>query len=356
MQILFDHQIFCLQKYGGVSKYFVELLKRIPPNVWDTTVYFSNNEYIKDGSLINHHKLLPGMSIRGIGRATNEFNKIYAIRKLLRGNFDVYHQTHYQTFSFPFLTKKPLVTTFHDMNFLRFNHSELQIQKKSVERANKIIAISQNTKNDLIETWNIPEEKVTVIYHGVDVPIQDSIIGERIIKEPYILYVGLRAGYKNFNAFAKAFSVIVQKYPFLKLVCTGLPFTKEEVDMLKQLRILDHIEQMSASEVGMANLYSYAELFVYPSLFEGFGMPILEAFSYKCPTVISNASCFPEIAGDCAFYFDPNFVESMIFEITNLLDNSELRKSKIERAQHLCEDFTWEKCAGAHLRVYESLV
>lgn len=356
MKVLFDHQIFSLQKYGGVSKYFVEILRNIPKENWDTTVSFSNNEYIKDKKIINHYRIFPNKIIKGSGRITNEINKLFSIPKLVRGNFDILHQTHYQTYSFPYIKNKQLVTTFHDMNFYRYNHPDLKIQKKSVMRADKIIAISNNTKNELVETWNISEDKIKVIYHGVDKPLEDILIGERLIREPYLLYVGLRSGYKNFKNFASVFSVIKKKFPELKLVCTGLPFISDEINLFKKLSILDSIIQMSASEIEMANLYNFAELFIYPSFYEGFGMPILEALSYQCPTIVSNTSCFPEIAKDSAFYFDPYDNENMIYEIIKLLEDNELRHSKKLTGLIRCKDFTWEKCAKEHFELYKSMI
>lgn len=356
MKVLFDHQIFSIQKYGGVSKYFYELINHLPEDEWDLTLLFSNNEYIKKKQSIKYHNFFPDKKITGKASIINALNKPFSIYKIIQGDFDIFHQTHFQTYCLPYLKNKPVVTTFHDMNFTRYKHPELDIQKKSVARADKIIAVSKNTKNDLIDYWNIPENKIEVVYHGVDLPLDKNIIGERLIVNPYILYVGLRVEFKNFKKFVYAFSIAKSNYPTLKLVCTGSPFTKDENIFFTDLKILNDVINISASEKIMANLYSSAEFFVYPSFHEGFGMPILEAMSYGCPTIISNTSCFPEIAGKASFYFDPYNEDSMISSMLELLGDESKRTSKIKIGYVLCEEFTWEKSAEGHRNVYNSLL
>lgn len=356
MKVLFDHQIFSIQKYGGVSKYFSKLIEHLPDNEWDLSLLYSNNEYIKHNPQIDYKNFIPKSKIIGKSTMMRVLNIPYSIFKINQGDFDVLHQTHYDTYCLPFLKNKPMVTTFHDMNFNRFNHSDLKIQKKSINKADKIIAVSRNTKNELIYSWNIPEEKIVVIYHGVDSPIDKSIIGKRLITEPYILYVGLRVDFKNFRRFAEAYSVVIEKYPKLKLICTGSNFTKEENVFFSELNILHNVKNVLASESVMANLYTFADFFIYPSLHEGFGMPILEAMSYGCPTVISNTSCFPEIAGDAAFYFDPYNKESIITVMLDLLADQSKLNSKKKLGYALCKKFTWEKCAEEHRKIYNSLL
>jgi len=357
MKVLYDHQVFSIQKYGGASKYFIEIIKRLNDNEWDTSILFSNNEYLKNFYLIKYHQLLPNKEFRGLTRILNEINKPYSIYKILKGNFDIFHQTHFETYSFPFIKKKPMVTTFHDMNFSKYNYEKIvNNQKKSVSRADKIIAISQFTKNELMEFWKVPSDKIDVVYHGVDTPLDKNKIGERIVKEPYIIYVGVRHTFKNFDRLASAFSIIRSKYPDLKLVCTSNSFSKDEIRLFAELNISKNILHASANEIQMANLYSNAEFFIYPSFSEGFGMPILEAMSYGCPTLIANSSCFPEIAGESSLYFDPFDVESIASKMVEILENNELRNSKVESGYALCKSFSWEKSVEGHKKVYNSLL
>jgi glycosyltransferase involved in cell wall biosynthesis len=357
MRILYDHQIFSYQKYGGVSKYFYELLTNLPSEDWETTILFSNNEYIKNIHKFKPIHILSNHWFRGQGRIMNELNKSYSIFRIIRGDYDVFHQTHYETYCLKALSKKPMVTTFHDMNFATYNKNEymVSLQKKSINRANKIIAVSENTRKDLIEMWNINPQKIKLIYHGVDKPIDDLKIGERIIEYPYILYVGRREGFKNFDRFAKSFSFLKKEYSFIKLVCTSESFTLNEKNFFKELKILDSIIHIKTTEIEMANLYKYAEVFVYPSIYEGFGMPILEAMSYGCPVAISKASCFPEIAADAGIYFDPMNIDSIYDSVRKIIDNRQLRDEYIKKGNARYKFFTWEKTAREHMELYKSL-
>lgn len=357
MKILFDHQIFSYQRYGGVSKYFAELLKHIPSQYWDTTLLFSNNEYIKSIDRIKTISLLHKYWFRGQGRLMNELNKPFSLYKISKGCFDVFHQTHYETYCLKALKGKPMVTTFHDMNFATYNKNDniVSLQKKSIKRADVVVAISNNTKKDLIDMWKISPEKIVTIYHGVDSPINTSLLGKRIIYLPYILYVGRRPGFKNFERFVRAFALISEKYRDIALVCTSEPFSKEEIILLNKLNIMNKTIHIKATEFQMANLYHNAEMFVYPSIYEGFGLPILEAMSYDCPTILANASCFPEIAENASVYFDPLSIDGIYEAIKSLLEDSELKSSLIHKGRERVKLFSWEKTSNLHLQLYKSL-
>ena len=168
-----------------------------------------------------------------------------------------------------------------------------------------IITVSENTKKDMIEYWNIPPEKITVIYHGIQNINIEQIHNLKIINSPYILYVGARSKFKNFENAVKAYSIVNQKYPEIKFVCTGSDFTKSEIDLFESLNISKHIIHKSVNDIELFSLYHHAICYIYPSLYEGFGMPLLEAMACECPVICSNTSCFPEIAGNAALYLDP---------------------------------------------------
>lgn len=357
MKIIFDHQIFSYQKYGGASKYFAELIHRLPKDCRFTTTIFSNNEYVKEYDLFQIINFFPNQWFRGQGRIMNELNKPYSLFQLYKKQYDIFHQTHFETYCLRAIGNKPMVTTFHDTNFSNYNKNDhiVNLQRKSIARANKIIAISHNTKNDLVNLFNIPEDKVEVIYHGID-HNQKRLINERIVENPYILFVGDRAGYKNFERFVVAFSHIADKYKDLSLVCTRNKFTANEVKYFKELKIEDRIIHISASEPILTRLYQDAEMFVFPSLYEGFGMPILEAMIQECPVVLANSSCFPEIAVDSGLYFDPLNIESIYESMRKVLDDSTLKAELIEKGKERVRFFSWDKNVEQHLNLYKSLI
>ena len=367
MKILFDHQVFSIQKFGGASKYYCELLKNIPRENWDTTTLFSNNEYVKSSHLFEVHDCFPNWDFKRKTFMMNTFNKPYSLYRLYKRDYDIFHQTHFETYCLKAIGNKKMVTTFHDMNHVKFremyhynffhNKNWMEaIQKKSISRADKIIAISQNTKKDLIDYWNIEPEKIVVIHHGVEKNRIQNLSLKKIVNYPYILFVGERDGFKNFDKLAIAFSLLSKKYKDLRLVCTGKPFGEAEIKRLIKLEILEKTIQTSASERTMAMLYRDAELFAYPSLSEGFGMPILEAMVYDCPVALSTTSCFPEIAGDAGVYFDPYQIGDIVEKIASLLDSSVLKAKQIALEHEQLKLYSWEKTAKEYIDVYRSLL
>lgn len=354
MKVLFDHQLF-YQSHGGASKYFVMLINSMPRDSWRTTALFSCNEYVKAKKLFktyNYH-------FKGQYRFFDAINRPYTNFCLRRGNFDVFHQTNFGTYCLKSLGRKPMVTTYHDSNFSTDidPHPDLVEQQRiSLERADAIICVSNNTKQDMLKYFDVDENKAHVIYHGIEIPELDSMDRERIFDFKYILYVGRRNVFKNFVRFITAFSLLSRKHPDVKVVCTSDSFSKEEYLLFKELGIENKVVHKYADEETMCRLYRDAELFVFPSLYEGFGMPILEAWSCRCPIVVSHASCFPEIAADCALYFDPFDVDNIYEKMLTCLEDSEIRKQLVMKGCIRVKQFSWDKCASEHLKVYSSLL
>ncbi len=170
----------------------------------------------------------------------------------------------------------------------------------------------------------------------------------------YILFVGRRAGYKNFKTFAKGVSVLLNKESELKLICVGHPFDKQEIADLKALNIYNQTIALSVNEDLLNNLYAHALVFVYPSLYEGFGMPILEAFANKCPVCLSNISSLPEVAGDAAVYFDPKYEESILDAIERIIYDTELSKKFIESGMERLKNFSWVNTAEQTIQSYRA--
>ena len=357
MKVIFDHQLFSYQRYGGASKYFAMLLNALPREEWETTTIWSNNEYVKSLHLFKQRHFLYKYYFRGQGALMNMLNKPYSYHVLSKKEYDVFHQTHFETYCIPAIGNKPMVTTFHDINFSTLNPSPriVRLQKKSLRRADAVIAISENTKKDLVELFKIDEKKVSVIYHGIllnNTPRKDL----SQFPYPYILYVGSRGRHKNFNTFIKAYAIFHNKYPDIRLVCTYKPFTRAEYDLFKSFHVENDIVHTYADEDLMQQLYKNALFYIFPSLYEGFGMPILEAMANKCPVLLANASCFPEIAKNAGLYFDPNDIEEMSHKMSLLIENPHLRETYVNLGWERVHDFTWEKCAEEHRKVYQSLI
>lgn len=225
-------------------------------------------------------------------------------------------------------------------------------EKKVCERADVIIAISQETKLDLMKYHNVPEHKISVVYHGMD---QKLIICDqnRLHQQPYLLYIGGRNAYKNFETFLKGFSMLKSG---IDLICTGAPFSDREMLIMEKLNIKKRVFHKFVSDEEMNNLYCNAEAFVYPSLGEGFGFPILEAYRCSCPCIVSDLLCFHEVAGEAACYFDKNSPDDMACVIDKTLSDSLKLKKMKEKGVLQLRKFTWEKCAKETEDIYNKLL
>ena len=356
MKILYDHQIFSYQEIGGVSKYFYKMLEYIPREYWTTSVLLSNNLYLENmKNDIRYSNFMKGYSFPKKERLMLELGKLYSIPKIKSNDYDILHITHYESYGLKY-TKKPAVLTYHDKCFssYAYNKRTLKQQKECLKYVDAIIAISENTKKDFLSLFDFPENKVSVIYHGVE-PQVDVYSVPRLIQKKYILYVGGRSGYKNFSMFLEAFNSIIQKISHeLILVCTGKDFDNNELKQINNLKLNNNILVKRFSDDELINLYRYAELFVFPSKYEGFGIPILEAMSNFCPVACSSTSCFPEIAGNAAVYFDPDDKDSIINAMFEVLLSDSKRKTIIELGKKRSLQFTWKKTAQEHINFYQT--
>jgi glycosyltransferase involved in cell wall biosynthesis len=237
-----------------------------------------------------------------------------------------------------------------------FNNNTQNSLNKSllIPVAHAIIAISEQTKRDILNFYpNLSPNKITVIHHGVTQMKFESISNQY---GNYILFVGGREGYKNFNNFFKAIVPILKNDKTLNLVCTGSSFNKIELQMINDAMLHMQCYSVYVNDIELNSLYKHARVFVFPSFYEGFGLPILEAFVNECPICISNASCFPEIAGDAAVYFDPNSTDSIKNSIERVIDDPELSNFLRDRGRERVKDFSWEKSAKLHFDLYKSLM
>jgi len=210
----------------------------------------------------------------------------------------------------------------------------------------------------LLHFYEIPEEKVSVIHLGFD-QLDTTTSADQVAPPefPFLLYVGNRERYKNFHGFLEAYSSSpLLKKDFLIVAFGGFPFRKDELEAISELgldqsRIIHH----SGSDLLLARLYETATAFVYPSLYEGFGLPPLEAMSKKCPVVVGNSSCLPEILGEAAEYFDPTSIESMSAAIERVAYDSERRQELVLRGIERLKLYSWSKCADETLNIYEQI-
>lgn len=363
MRVLYDYQIFQMQKFGGISRVFYEVMNRMKKENYaeiDLSLLFNENYYIRQSSKTFNLKNIPNnLNIKGKTSLLNLINKNYSINKIKKNKYDIFHPTYYDTYFLKYLNNKPFVLTIHDMIHERFDDvakddfNTISNKKILISKANSIIAISENTKRDIINTYNVDANKIKVIYWA------NSLTSEEPIEHPdkYLLYVGQRDGYKNFLNFARAVKGLIQKDPCLHVICSGGgSFNTEEIEVLSNLNILSKFKQTNISDGQLVTLYKNALAFIFPSLYEGFGIPILESFSCGCPAIISNTCCFKEVAQDAALYFNPDSIEDIEEKINRLLNDQELRRSLIYKGKLRNSDFSWSKTVKETYNVYNSLM
>jgi glycosyltransferase involved in cell wall biosynthesis len=372
MKVLYDFQAFLRTKYGGVPRYFCELIQHynlenmtsIAPrgycrNEDYRNLYFSKrkpvNWHLRDfivDKTYNHLHVSPAKYISGIKRSS--------ISQIKKGDFDIFHPTSFDSYFLEYIGKKPYVLTIYDLTydiypeFFPLSTDVRANMHVLIENATHLIAISECTKNDLITYYNVDPDCIDVVYLG-SLFERYSISSSSLLDESnnkYLLYVGERGGYKNFYHFVNAIRSIL-KEDACELVCAGGgPFSGDEVKFLKSLGILHKVHQEYVSNVKLISLYQHAVAFVYPSLNEGFGLPTLEAFSCGCPVICSNTSCFPEVGGDAVIYFEPKSAQSIRNAVYKVLDDDKLRNKMISDGYKQLKKFSWNKCAEETKRVY----
>jgi glycosyltransferase involved in cell wall biosynthesis len=354
MKVLYDYQGF-IQKIGGVSRYHCELLNNLPsvgvtpiiPNI------YSDNVYLSALGIKHRH----GFTMLNASLRNNVYKWIdqkISLHALSAGDYDVFHPTFLNPYYVGHTGNKPVVVTIHDLNHEKFpqfdSHVVTEKRKKILETCDHVIAISQQTKDDLMNLYHFPENSITVIYHGIDQSILNTN-SDRLHERPYILYVGGRNSYKNFNNFLRAFALLKED---IDLVCTGNPFTKQEMQSIYKLGVVNRVSQLFVSDEEMNQLMAQALVFVYPSIGEGFGMPILEAYRCGCPCVISDIPCFHEVAADAAIYFNPSQPDSISQAISGAINDSDLLHLLRQKGYERIKKFPWSKTVEEVAKVYKS--
>jgi glycosyltransferase involved in cell wall biosynthesis len=362
MKVLYDHQIFAAQKFGGISRYFSEISNPILDGV--------DTEIINHLDFPNFHQ---NLFSKGIRFAKNKLKINYLlpenlfpqipIDRLIKNDFDIFHPTYYDPYFFPHI-KKPFVLTVYDMihelypEYFGLDESICVNKRFLCEKADLILAISETTKKDLIQIYNIDESKIQVTYLGSDFdkvkPIRPLVNSEI---ENFILFTGSRGIYKNFYFMLRALVDFMINDKSLKLVCTGHPFSEMELNYFKKLGIDKNIFHVYANlDNELAWLYQNALFFIFPSLYEGFGIPILEAFASKCPVISSNGGSLKEIGGKGVRFFNPKCIMELQDAVSDLMFNSETRQNLIHNGLIELEKYSWEKCRKETNNAYKSLV
>lgn len=363
MKIVYDHSAFN-QRFGGVSRYYCELIKRLGLKGIElqVRVYISRNIYVS--SVRNLWIRIPAIKVRGLPRIEQLVGDILLFFSLIFDRqIDIYHATHYSSFMFKLLPKKTkTITTIHDMNewvipdFYPENSRRRVKQSLIMKKADALIAVSENTRDDIISFFPEYRSKVFVARHGVDKDFRSIATPVETKFARFFLFVGARNSYKNFNVVVQALSLLDETLAGVGLVVAGEAFSASELAYLSDQGCLERVENIVPTDESLMWLYQNAMLFVYPSFYEGFGLPLLEAMVSGCPVVASNVPVFKEVCQDAAVYFDPHDANQLALAIEGLSSDELMRKKLLKNGYRRLEDFTWENCAEAHFKIYKDLL
>jgi glycosyltransferase involved in cell wall biosynthesis len=351
MKVLYDYQIFSVQKFGGISRYFYEIMKGVDSEIF---LIFNQNAYLEGKGL----KIKRNFRIKT--KIFNILNRLFTEVNLPLKKYDIFHPTYYNPY-FIDRIDSPFVLTIHDMIHEKFpeyfskNDKTSRWKRELAKKANRIIAVSHQTKQDIIDILDIPANKIDVVYHGSDFDlIKEDENFTNILPEKYILYTGNREHYKNFTNFIKASYKLLNNDNNLFILCAGGgTFNNKEIELFQKLKINRQLIQYQCNDEQLKSLYRNSLFFVFPSLYEGFGIPLLEAMACKIPILCSNISCFPEIVQNSALTFNPYSIEDMKQKLEFAVDNN--LENYVENATKRFQEFSWDKARYETNLVYKKI-
>src|SRR6476659_5278260 len=317
MQVLYDGHIYLMQAAGGVNRYFANLIGRLPADVTPhltlcgpRSLNFPVNPRLK---VYRYRRFRPaGVSYR--------LEKLFFDYKSQSRSFDLAHPTYYTLLSRSEFSRYrcPIVVTVWDMIHELFP-AELdpegrcrEEKRRAILAAQAVICISENTKNDLLERYPVSPDRVWVTHLASELDASLANGPGAVPDRRYFLYVGLRYRYKNFNGLLSAFARMFSTRPEIALCVVGANFSATEKKLISELglgKAVEHYEQVS--DAHLAKLYHHSIAFVYPSFYEGFGIPPLEAMACGTAVVASNRSSLPEVIGDAGLLFDPEKIDEL---------------------------------------------
>ncbi len=359
MRVAFDEQIFALQAYGGISRLFAELASQFlrEPELGVELLPLNApviNRYALDDDLIR--------SRLAVREANHEYYSLlrYLARVQPRRGNEIVHNTFYLPHGLAGYPGAKRIVTVHDMIPERMPETRrrldfLTLKKRYVMNADHVICVSEATKKDLLDIYGGIEAPISVVHHGVDSRFTPGAAVSPRLPERYVLFVGNRGQYKDANVLVRAFAEISAMDPRLELLFVGGgSFTSAESRLLRELGLETRVSQIALTDDQMPSAYGNALLSVFPSRFEGFGLPALEAMACGTATILARATSLPEVGGEAALYFTPGAVSELSQAMRNVLSDESLRQELEQAGISRASQFTWRKCAQETVAAYES--
>ena len=368
MRLAFDHQTFCLQTTGGISRYFCRLAEELIKLRQEVKVFapLYRNQYLPKAIVPIWGRYIKKYPVKTANLLV-EMNGLLSRHLIYRWHPDVVHETYFSgQRSSPVNT--PSVLTVFDMiseleaiQDIPHAASGFKVSQKymAVARADHVICISEHTRQDLIRLFDVPEEKTSVIHLGCDefsVPSALEFVHPNSGR-PFLLYVGNRDGYKNFSLFLQSVASSIKLLNDFDIVAFGggafNPSERLNIERFgfRQNQVL----QLTGNDEVLGSLYKAASALVYPSTYEGFGLPPIEAMAMGCPVISSNSSSMPEIIGNAACFFDPMSIDDMRHAIESVVYSDSVANELVLKGFARAKLFSWNQCAQKTLNIYRNL-
>lgn len=354
MQIVYDNIVFDLQDFGGISVVWQELLSRI---ALDFDVGYVDVDAEKNANCFRKKlAITPNRVLATIRHA--HMSRYLPVRLDADVPF-VFHSSYYRYCNNPQAVN---VTTVHDFTYERFSsglRQKVHTWQKfaAIRHSAVVVCISENTKRDLLRLMpDVDERRVSVIYNGVSEAYCRLLEPVAAAQLPfpqgtYVVFIGRRDKYKNFDLTVRSVAATS-----LNLLIVGSMLSKaEQAEVEKYLPPRRYQTMSHVSDERLNQLYNHAAALVYPSSYEGFGLPVLEAQRAGCPVIALNASSIPEVIGDTPLLM-PQLSEQALVERLNLLGDGELMKQVRARGYDNCRRFSWDKMAQDYIQVYHNLM
>lgn len=361
MRVVFDQQIFTFQRFGGVSRSFVELSKHL--NLLDgvesrVIAPFHFNKHLLRSNPSAGIYLPKSTDFLGFNKRVRLLGENLSKFAIDRFKPNLIHETFYEPTKIKH-SNYPIVTTVQDLirEKIGVETQKVERKRKSIERADLILCISESTKRDLLDFYKPDHAKVVRVYLGVSEFFfsanKDASSNNR---KNVILYVGTRSGYKNWRLLITAFANSSFLKSEFEITCFGGGcLDKDELSLLRQMGIINRVKQIGGNDELLKELYETAACLVYPSQYEGFGLPVVEAMASGCPVITSDIDVLRESGGNAARYFDLNDAESLKHTLENLLpDDVALNHMRIAGRLH-SRKFSWFETAKQTFMAYQKL-
>jgi len=363
--VVYDHQTFTLQRFGGISRYYCELasrVNRLPGFRAKVIAPIHCNEYLS-------HCDVPKFGLNlGLWHPRLEPMYRHGCRLLAPGPMraarpSVVHRTYYADSYAP--PSVPSVVTVFDMiheilpdEFPPVDQTSRD-KRRSVQRADLVLCISKSTADDVMRLLQVPQHKIRITYLGLSGTFTRATSQQAAPHpRPYLLFVGHRGGYKNFEGALKAYarsSRLRQAFDFL--VFGGFALRREELALIESLGLKpESVRRLTGSDEELAQAYRHATAFVYPSRYEGFGIPPLEAMASGCPVACSNLSSLPEVVGPAAEMFDPGDPGQIAAALERICFNETRRRELVDAGFERLGRFSWDQCARDTVQAYRSML